>query len=221
MEFGDQNTVITDYALGTTTYRTIFLPDLTSIDTFYTDFKQLRMKIDITDKYLKNTKSPFVHAAWDGTRWGNLQDWITNKSVRTKGGNLYGGYDNLNGSNSFGVEQWTTDASILDGKIYQTFTIAPGKYQFVFSFRGGNLAASNTGTDPRYMVVAVGNSLPNTNNISSALASASLVGVETSDSKMIEFSIEQEAELSLGIVVNFTSKKQNIRADHIQLMKID
>ncbi|MDR2037727.1 MAG: DUF5013 domain-containing protein [Bacteroidales bacterium] len=203
-------------------FQTAYLPDSMAIDVFYTDPEPLKIQnINITNKYLKNAKRPFLRTDdWDGSRYGILQDWIITDNVKNKPGG-YGGYDNLNEGHSFGVERWSTEAAIVNGKIYQTFTLPAGNYQCVFSFGSDNPGVGNTGNDPRYIVVAAGNTLPDVENINTALASVSLVGVGTNDSRTIEFSINESTGISLGLLVNFTSTRQNIRGNQFQLFQIN
>ncbi len=206
-------------------YQTVFHPNPLAIDTLYTDPEPLKIaKVDVTNKYMKNIKRPFLYSSWDGSRYGILQDWTTNDAVKNKaGGN--GGYDNLNNGGCIGAEQWTTDPAIVNGKIYQTFTIDPGRYQFTFLFGGPDNAIGNSGNDPRYLVVAAGNTLPDIANITSALASASLVGIAASTtatgSKTIEFVVDGPTEVSMGLLMNFTSTRQNIRGSQFQLVKMN
>ena len=133
----------------------------------------------------------------------------------------YGGFDNLNNGGSFGAEQWTTDPAIVNGKIYQTFVLAPGNYSLTLFFGSENPGVGNEGNDPRYLVAAVGNTLPDVANVSSALASVSFVGVSTTASRTINFSITEPTEISVGILVNFTSTRQYIRANRFQLYKMN
>jgi hypothetical protein len=203
-------------------FRTAYLPDSLAIDTLYTDPVPLKIQsIDITRLYLKNAQRPFLRTDdWDGSRYGILQEWITNDAIKNKGGR-YGGYDNLNDGHSFGAEQWTTDNAIINGKIYQTFTLPPGNYRCTFFFGTENPGVGNTGNDPRYIVAAAGNTLPDVENITGTLAAVSLVGVATTDSRSIQFSIDQPTEISLGLLVNFTSTRQNIRGNRFQLFRIN
>ncbi|MDR1221655.1 MAG: DUF5013 domain-containing protein [Tannerella sp.] len=204
--------------------RTLYLPDTLAIDTLYTDPEPLKItRKVVTSRYMKNTGRPFAWSSWDGSRYGILRDWITNDAVKNKGG--YGGYDDLNGGGCMGAEQWTTDPAINNGKIYQTFTIDPGRYQLVFDFGGPDNAIGNTGNDARYLVVARGNTLPDVDNISSAIASASLAGMAVSTtetgSKSVEFEITQPTEISAGLLVHFVSTRQNLRGSRFQLLQLD
>lgn len=209
-------------------YRTMFLPDELAIDTFYTEFQAKSVKTDVTSMYLKNYQYPFIKDVWDGNRWGTLTEWITNDAMRSRDGGLYGGYDGGYGDyqggkcSSFGFERWGSgENSIINGKIYQTFVLPAGKYQYIFSFGGGNPQASNQGSDPRFIVVNSGSTLPDVENVSSAIAAASLVGVSSSEFRSVEFTISESTEVSLGVVAKITNTEQNLRAHHIQLFKLE
>jgi len=67
-------------------YQTAYLPDSLSIDVLYTNPEMLKIqKIDITPKYLKNYRRPFLREeVWDGSRYGILQDWIPMMPSKTK-----------------------------------------------------------------------------------------------------------------------------------------
>jgi hypothetical protein len=205
--------------------RTVYVPDTLSIDTLYTDAEPLKIsQINVTGKYMKNARRPFAYSSWDGARYGILQDWITTDAVKNKSGG-YGGYDNLNNGGCIGAEQWTNEPAILNGKIYQTFTIEPGKYRFLFDFGGPDNAIGNAGSDARYLVVAEGNTLPDVDGIASAIASASLVGMEAgtagTSSKTLEFEAGQPTEIAVGLLVHFTSTRQNMRGSRFQLLKLN
>ena len=209
-------------------YRTIFLPNELAIDTFYTEFQPKSVKTDVTSMYLQNYEYPFTMATWDGNRWGTLANWITNDAMKSRGDGQYGGYDGGYGDyqggkcSSFGFERWGDgENQIINGKIYQTFTLPAGKYQYIFSFGGGNPQASNNGSDPRFMTVVAGSTLPDVENISNALAAASLSGVSSSESRSVEFTISEPTEISLGVVAKLTSTEQNLRAHHIKLFKLE
>jgi hypothetical protein len=103
--------------------------------------------------------------------------------------------------------------------------VGPGKYLFVFDFGGPDNSIGNAGTDARYLVVAGGNTLPDVDDIASAIASASLVGMDVSatatGSKSIEFEVEQTTEISVGLLVHFISTRQNLRGSRFQLFQLN
>lgn len=178
---------------------------------------------EIPDNYLSNAKWPFARADWDGTRWGNLAGgWITNEAMRTRNG--MGGYDGGwegDEKNSLGFEYWNdNETPIINGKLYQTIDLPAGDYRFTMSLGGDNPIISNSGNDPRYIVAAVGNTLPDIEDLSSALASSSFVGLANDGSVSIQFSLDQPSKVSVGFLVNFTNPQQNVRCSWLKLEKL-
>lgn len=182
----------------------------------------------LPDNFLKNADFPFIRNTWDGDRWGTLTDWLTNDAMRSRGNGLYGGYDGGYGdyaggkNSSFGFERWSSGENpIVNGKIYQTMTLPAGDYQYTLSFAGGNPQTSNNGTDPRFIVVAAGKSLPDVADINTSLAHASFVGIDpNTGSVMVEFTLAQSTEVTVGVLANFTNTEQNVRVHHLSLKKM-
>src|SRR3546814_9540915 len=102
--------------------------------------------IDLSSRYLKNFAVPFQSETYDGARWGTLKDWVTNDAMRNQGpaGNkIYGGYDNINNSGSFGLQKWGNgDPAIVNGKVYQTVTLPAGDYEVTWTTEGKSAARS-------------------------------------------------------------------------------
>jgi len=222
------STFFQDYLTGTSYfYRTLFLPDSNALDTFRTAYSEQHVEeyvppamIDLSSRYLKNFTAPFQSETYDGARWGTLKDWVTNDVMRNQGpaGNkIYGGYDNINNSGSFGLQKWGDgDPAIVNGKIYQTITLPAGDYEVIWTTEG-NSSAVNRGTAERYLVVAEGSTLPDLADLSGALGSVSFVtGVDRFNVK-VDFSLAESTEVSIGILVNFTSGQQAVRAGGLQL----
>lgn len=225
-------TFFQDYKTGTEYfYRTLFLPDSNALDTFHTSFQKKEVvpyvppaKIDLTSRYFKNHSAPFVAELYDGARFGTLKDWTINSAILNQGpaGNkIYGGYDNINGGRAFGIQKWgDADPAINNGKLYQTFTLPAGEYDVIWT-TDGTSSAVNRGTQERFLVAALGNTLPDVANISTALSRVSFVtGVDRFNVK-ITFTLPQTAQVSIGILVNFVSGQQAFRAGGIKLMGPD
>ena len=175
----------------------------------------------------KNGTYPFAKADWDGTRWGNLADWKTNPAMRSRDGR--GGYDGgwegaANDKKSLGFEHWNAgETAIVNGKLYQTFDLpVAGTYRFTMSLAGDNPIKTNGGTDPRYIVAALGEDLPDIENIATALASTSFVGLNPDTGiATIDFTIDGPKKVSVGFLVSFTGNEQNVRASSVKLEKIN
>lgn len=221
-------TYFADYKTGTSyLYRTLFLPEKGAMDTFQTNYiKQTVVEyvppasIDLSSRYLKNFTVPFQRATYDGARWGTLQGWTTNAAISNQGpaGNkIYGGYDNINSSASLGTQKWGDgDPAIPSGKIYQTIVLPAGDYEVRWS-TDGNTGAVNRGTDPRYVVVAAGNTLPDLANLSTALASVSFVTSVDRFSVKTTFSLDKQTTVSLGLLINFVQGQQAFRGGNFRL----
>jgi len=182
----------------------------------------------IPDNYLKNADFPFVMATWDGDRWGTLTEWLTNDAMRNRGDGKYGGYDGGYGefqggkNSSFGFERWGSgENTITNGKIYQIMTLPVGDYEYTLSFAGGNPQASNNGSDPRFIIVAAGKTLPDVADLNTSLAQASFVGMDpNTGSVKVEFTLTQSTEVTVGVLANITNTEQNVRIHHLSLKKL-
>jgi hypothetical protein len=201
---GNQNTVfvdiddasvdIPDFENGSTyTYRTAFLPVETAIDTFYTDFEDIK---PIPTPVLGNSTVPFLAAETDGGRWGTLAEpWITNEAAKNHGG--YGGWDEWNG-NIFNLESGWGAPGIVNGKIYQTVTVEPATYQLKVSLMNTNHEAADEGG--AYFVVAKGEGLPDVENLTTSpevLGYKRILGSSPLE-YVVEFSVDETSEVSVG-----------------------
>ncbi|UZR98412.1 DUF5013 domain-containing protein [Chondrinema litorale] len=166
---------------------------------------------DITAKYLKNTGYPFTSSEreYDGGRWGNLDNWQANDGAKSHNG--YGGF-NSDAGGTFGLEAGWGSPSILNGKVYQTTTLPAGVYEFAVA----EWEWDGTGADPAYFVVNLGSELPDIDNLSDALNYVAL------SRGVIEFTLSEESEVSLGVVVNFyDSTGQGFKIKKLTLTRIE
>lgn len=189
---------IDSYKIGTDfRYRTLFLPDSTSIDTFSTDY----ITIDPDIVYLKNYSAPFEVESSSG-RWGTLADWITNDAAKTHSD--HGGTDTHTGTRLFNLESGWGTPEIVNGKIYQTVTLSPGTYTFKANLRqtNGENDTWNVGQGDRaYLVVGEGNELPDVDVIETSSATLGFVRVlrdNDPDDFKVEFTITEEKQVSVG-----------------------
>ena len=179
------------------------------------------------DNYLSNAAWPFSRSDWDGTRWGNLSGgWVTNAAMRSRGDGQYGGYDGGwtagTDEQSLGFEYWgDSETPIVDGKLYQTLDLPAGDYRFTLSFAGDNPIVSNSGDDPRYIVVAAGETLPDIDDVSSSsLGYKSFAGLGTDGATSFVFSLDAPTKVAVGLVVNFTDAQQNVRLSWLKVERI-
>lgn len=188
--------VIEDYKYASTyKYRTVFLPEKTAIDTFYTDFVNFT---PIAKPIIVNAAIPFK-ASSRSTRWGILADWITTNPIKVHNG--YGGWDEWNG-NIFNIESGWGAAAINNGKIYQTITdVQVATYILNVRIRDTNHKLSDAGGS--YFVVAKGNSLP---DVSDVTTSSNVLAFKRINSDLgteytykLEFTIEGETtDITVG-----------------------
>jgi hypothetical protein len=179
----------------------------------------------VPDNFFENATWPFRRADWDGNRWGNLDGpWLTNAAMRTRDGR--GGYDGgwegpASDKQSLGFERWGAgETAIVNGKLYQTFNLPKGTYKFTMSLVGDNPIISNGGSDPRYIVAAIGETLPDIENLATALGSINFAGLANSAETSIQFTIDTPQKVSAGFVVSFTGLEQNVRPSWLKLEKL-
>lgn len=206
---------------GTVSYQTMYLPNATSIDTFYSPKQTLGVKYEITSQYLSNTGPGFQRATFDG-RWGTLAaPWITNAAAKNKGG-LYGGYSSDEG----GVINWETwgNTPVVNGIVYQP-TSAPlpaGKY--IVSFNEYSEIQANSTI---YCVAAAGgDGIPVLANLSSALgfvgayngANIGATGPSANDTRSFSFTLATSQVVSIGFLANIVGNGNP--GSYIQIKKI-
>lgn len=184
----NEEIVLPSVKIGSTIeYRTMFLPEATSIDTFYTDYTELSPEL----VYLKNKGNPFERSSWDGSRWGILAEWITNDDVKNAGG--YGGYELRGGTGVLSLEGGWGLPAVPNGKIYQVVTLPPGDY--TFSATGVQTGAAGT----KYLTATAGDEPPHVDNV----PAEAMAYIEMSDSdgtSTIEFTLTENTQMALGFV---------------------
>ncbi|MGE7777547.1 DUF4998 domain-containing protein [Chitinophaga sp. NPDC101104] len=200
---GKSTIVLPEYKPGTPfAFRTMFRPDTSCIDTFYAAKETLLLKREfITPLHLKNYKRPFAIGTWDGSRWGTPADWNVNAAAKTRNGG-FGGFDNLAEAATFGFEKWDGEPVISNGKAWQTITLPAGKYELRVNLGAGEWYLGTLGGDARYMAVATGNSLPDYDKMSTALAYKNFSG---ENDRSLQFTLAQPTTLSVGFVMNWQS----------------
>jgi len=191
----ETTTAIPDIKPGTNLrYRTLFLPDTISIDTFSTAFQTQRVGADITATYFKNKGNPFIAAA-SGGRWRNIADWTVTPNIRNHGG--LGGWCSDSGGCLAMEMGWDGTAQITNGKIYQTFTLPAGTYSFEITM------AKNEAKDPVYIVAAAGNTLPDVAEVSTSL------GYTNFANNKFQFTLTQSTTVSIGFLATMLTASGN------------
>lgn len=192
-------------------YRSVFKPEANALDSFYSNWTlQTLPEVDITNRVLRNARVPFQAAVWDGTAWGTLADWTVNAAARNKvvNGTAYGSYQYQPAAQGgyFALAKYVADPAIVNGKVYQTFTLQKGTYAFYIT-RGSEASATNYGNDPRYIVVAAGNTIPDIGSDMGTVSIAykSFTTISAGETIRAEFTLESESRVSAGVVVSFTN----------------
>jgi hypothetical protein len=190
---------------GTFSYRTKFLPDTLSIDTFYSQPLVVDVKTNVTSQYLLNAGKPFTASSMaSGNRWGILANWTTNTAVKNFTGG-FGGFENRGGTGVMSMEAgWstTTMLSFSNGKIFQTVNLPAGYY----TFEAVVSDASSSGPT-LYVVANEGTDLPNVANVpSTAIAYSAFLGAGT---KKIDFTLTAPKTVSLGFAGTLTGTGSN------------
>ncbi|MFD2594858.1 DUF4998 domain-containing protein [Sphingobacterium griseoflavum] len=182
-------------------YRTVFVPDTLSIDTFYTNYvSNVLPKV----AYLKNMNFPFQTAAMAGSRWGTPANWILNdaaKNFKHTDNNFYGGIEIRSNQACLSLEagwwQWASPspnlAPIVNGKMYQTTNLQPGRYRFTIT----RLDKGAAGTV--HLVAAKGSQLPDQANLAAeSLAYLTISGTQA----VLEFDLTEASAVTLGLLGN-------------------
>ncbi|WP_343691277.1 DUF4998 domain-containing protein [Chitinophaga sp.] len=196
-------------------YQTAYLPNSTSIDTFYSAFETHNVKADVTSLYLKNT-GPFTRATYDGNRWGTLAaPWVTTPNVINHSG--YGGYASESWLNAGGFlvmeAGWSGTANIVNGKISQTTTLPAGNYIF-------QTALYTEALDPVYIVAAAGSTLPDVSGVGTALGYGTFPSARSVSATVeFKFTLTQEEQVTLGFVTSMVSGNQYWRVGSVRLIK--
>lgn len=179
-------------------YRTILLPDTLGIDTFKTEY----VTIDPQTQFLRNPgnlTTGFERATYDGTKYGTLADWKANAAINNAGDGLYGSYEFKSNMGKLSMQGGVAARPVFtNGKIYQTTTLPTGKYRFTV----GNLSMSNNSTNARHQVVAIGDEIPNRENL--ATQAFAYNSIANPQDVVLEFELTEKTRISIGFVASFT-----------------
>ncbi|MXV16459.1 DUF4998 domain-containing protein [Hufsiella ginkgonis] len=218
-----EQTLLPNYKYGSTfRYRTAYLPDTASIDTFYTDFREVSAKTNVTATYIKNASIPMaptsdagvsVTTAGTAVRWRKLADWTSNAAANNWGvAPTNAGYGTwvergtpLAGTMSMEAgKNTTTGLTITNGKIYQTATLPAGSYTMETVV--GNMAVASPGAC--YFVAVIGTDLPNIGSASlttpkstlTATGDAAYLSFTTIATQTINFTLTSQQTVTFGFV---------------------
>lgn len=178
------------------------------------------LKIEVTAKYLKNPGDPFKRKDSSTGRWGLLKDWDTSVEFINQAGNTAGSFVNDDGG-LLALESTNWDAAgVTNGKISQTVTLSEGSYSFELLFKdfneyNGSIEWDSPDVDINF-AVALGTSLPDIGNVSTALSSYRVVS-STPKGKAVEtqrFTLDKESTITFGMVATIPT------ATYLQMKKI-
>jgi hypothetical protein len=207
VQLSDQVTTLPNASIiAPITFNTLFIPDAVGIDTLTIAATRAP---EVSEVSLLNNTHPVKVSESDGSRWGNLLDWTTNDQLKNHNG--YGGTD-ISGGSDYKIffEAGYGAPAIVDGKLFQTVVLPPGKYTFDGSIDWWN----NGGQNQVYLIAADGVGLPNTNDISSAIGYKM---VDNGSDVQFSFELTKQTQLSLGCLVNLGDNGNSMRFNSLRL----
>lgn len=166
-------------------YQTMFKPEPNAIDTFYADIRSAELEKIL----LRNAEYPIQDSVNTG-KFGIPAKWIVNDAAKNQPEGMGGWKKN----NTLGLTTWPGNSShVENGKIYKTVNLPAGSYSLEVDFRSFD-------SFEHYIVVAKGDSLPNT----ASLDGESLTYADFSDKKL-DFDLTEKTKISFGFLVNMLS----------------
>lgn len=161
---------------------------------------------NVTNTYLANTKSPFLHTnksmnTSQSGRWYELKNWLQENAV-TESGVTSGATFDKSKNNDFAVTSgWDGFADLKDHKVFQTVKLPAGSYAFTITY-GQHAESSGC-----YLVAAAGETLPNTADLSQAIAYVQMEGKANGGNNTLYFTLDKETEVSLGLLSNMSGQR--------------
>ncbi|WP_116127218.1 DUF4998 domain-containing protein [Lewinella sp. IMCC34183] len=196
VDIDDEQVVITNFESGSTyRYRTAFVPNATAIDTAYTAYQSVT---PIAVPKLGNAEIPFVAAATDGGRWGNLAEpWKTNQAAQNHNG--YGGWDGgccgVPAPN-FNIESGWGAPAVVDGKIYQSVDAPPATYELIVDVIDTNHSLDDEGG--AYFVVTTSDTLPNVSDLATSPDVLNFSRINGVRLYVVQFTLEEMSNITVG-----------------------
>jgi PKD repeat protein len=166
-------------------------------------------KEDVTSLYLTNYRAEFAHSnnlvnPNVSNRFYELTGWTIENAVVS--GNITTGA-HVDAQKDYFMtftSNWDGFGAVKNHKTYQTATLPAGKYKFIAKYYDKWEGQSGNS----YLVAAQGTGLPDTENVASAIAYTKMKEYDhaTVFSNEVEFILEEETEVSLGLIVNLSYK---------------
>jgi len=198
--------------------RSLFLPDSTCLDTFYTEYVEI--KPDYV--FYRNLGYPFTATNISG-RWGVLEHWESNPAANAISGR--GSWDKNTGVGVLSAEAGWGTPNINNGKIYQTTTLPAGEYEVVIEFTRNNVTADVNDTNNLiYFAATNNNDIPDAANVESAptLGYYNLKWIADGyQTVRFRFDNPTNQEVTVGFVTNLMSSSNqffNVRGLSVSLL---
>lgn len=154
---------------------------------------------------LKNNRAHFGHTNkkvnGSNSRWLELKDWLLENT--SKSGNVTAGahYDSAKGGAFTVTSGWDGFPDLKDHKVYQVLHLKAGAYALTTTF-GQHGESANC-----FLVAALGNKLPDSNQLDKSLASTPLNPGNSGTENTLNFVITEDTDVALGIVANMIGNK--------------
>ena len=162
---------------------------------------------DVTSEFLTNYRAAFQHSNTMvntnvRNRFYELTGWTIENAV-TSGGITTGAHVDAQKDKCMTfTTTWDGFSTLSNHKVYQTVTLPAGAYIFTANYHSkweGQCGNS-------YVVVDDAKSIPGVASIENALAYTQMAAKGTVMSNKVEFILEEETEVSLGLLVNMNDK---------------
>ncbi len=186
---------------------------------------------DITSDYLQNAglvgsgtpdqPGTQIQGTEKNGNWGVPLNWNITDNVRNQENNSVGGWKHdswENGTDLIHFESagWSDPGTgFTDGKVWQSPTLPAGTYTFTVYYIRGNV--DNCVID---LVAAEGTELPGKADIGNALASLGLTSGMQGSENSISFTLTEEKQVSLGLLVSINSAEQYIQFTYFKLISM-
>ena len=162
---------------------------------------------DVTSEYLTNYRAAFQHSTTlvnssVSNRFYKLTGWTIENAV-TSGGITTGAHVDAQKDKCMTfTTTWDGFSTLSNHKVYQTVTLPAGAYTFTANYHSkweGQCGNS-------YVVVDDAKNIPGVASIENALAYTQMAAKGTVMSNKVEFVLEEETQVSLGLLVNMNDK---------------
>ena len=162
---------------------------------------------DVTSDYLTNYRAAFQHSNTMvntnvRNRFYELTGWTIENAV-TQGNITTGAHVDAQKDKCMTfTTTWDGFSTLSNHKVYQTVTLPKGVYTFIANYH----ATWEGQCGNSYLVVDDAKNIPGVASIENALAYTQMAAKGSAMSNKVEFVLEEETEVSLGLLVNMSDK---------------